>query len=155
MIFALCILHSAHCRSIQMNNNETTIPFSSKFFPYVDSCESVNSSSIEIKWIPSSSAKQIDLTQLSGAVTLGFYAGDRLFTYSTLINYPLTKLNESGKITINNLKADSIYKILFQPVYKGKGTTPLIVGTPPSELVRTYMEGKYYSIDLYVFVKFD
>lgn len=131
IILILCLLHSIQ-----------TIPFTQSMFPYPNVYRSLNSSSIEVTWLPSSRIKDIDLTQLTGTVTIGLYAGDKFNTYNSLIYYPLTKLNESGSIVINNLKPDSIYKIYVETVWKDDAKPRLIVTTIPETLVRTYMQGK-------------
>jgi hypothetical protein len=73
---------------------------------------------------------------------MAVYANARLYVNNAIINYPLTKLNETGKIVSVDLKSDTVHSIWFQMKWQDNATARMIVSNYSPQLVRTYMEGK-------------
>jgi hypothetical protein len=141
-ILSVFLLHSAHSLFLQGYNSETTIPFTTDMLPILDNYTSINSSSIEVHWHPSPKIQGINLTELSGTLTMAVYANARLYVNNAIINYPLTKLNETGKIVSVDLKSDTVHSIWFRSEWHDNDTGSMIVSNYFPQLVRTYMEGE-------------
>jgi len=142
LILPVFLLHSAHSLFLQGYNSETMIPFTSDMLPIVDNYTSINSSSVEVHWHPSPKIQGIDLTQLEGTLTMAAYANARVYVNNATISYPLTKLNETGKIVSVDLKSDTVHSIWFQMKWQDNATASMIETNYFPQLVRTYMEGK-------------
>lgn len=142
LILHVFLLHFAHSLFLQENNSETIIPFTTDMLPIIDSYTSINSSSVEIHWTPSPKIQGIDLTQLEGTLTMGAYANARVYVNNSTINYPLTKLNETGKIVFVDLKPDTVHSIWLKINWRDNASGSFIDSSYFPQLVRTYMEGK-------------
>lgn len=142
LILPVFLLHSAHSLFFDKYNSETVIPFTTDMLPIVDNYTSVNSSSIEVHWQPSPKIQGIDLTQLEGTLTIAAYANARVYVNNATISYPLTKLNETGKIVTVDLQSDTVHSIWFQMKWQDNASSSFIVSDYFPQLVRTYMEGK-------------
>lgn len=135
-VFAVHLFYSAHCRSIRTYSNGTVS--SLMIDPDFIKCsyEPINSTAIVASWNLSSSIENIDLAQDYGIYTLGIYLCDRFRTYSAHADYPASKLEEGGNITVINLSANIVYKIFFE-IITAAWTEVIDDGI----LIRTYMEG--------------
>lgn len=142
LIVFVSVVHSAHSLFLQGYNGETVIPFTADMLPIVDNYTSINSSSIEVHWHPSSEIEGIDLSQLEGTLTMSTYANARLYVNNATINYPLTKLNESGRTVFVGLKSNTVHSIWFKRTWRDNATGDFIDSNYFPQLVRTYMEGK-------------
>ena len=142
LILSVFLLHSTHSLFLQGYSSETTIPVTIDMLPIIDNYTSTNSSSIEVHWHPSPKIQGIDLTQLSGTLIMAAYANARLYVNNATINYPLTKLNESGKIVSVGLKSDTVHSLWFKNTWRDNASGSFIDTSYFPQLVRTYMEGE-------------
>ena len=142
LILLVLLLHFVHSLFLQEVNSGTTIPLTTDMLPTVDNYTSINSSSIEVHWHPSPKLHGINLTQLSGTLTMTVYANARLYVNNATMNYPLTQLNETGQIVSVGLKSDTVHSVWFQSKWQDNATGSLIVTSYFPQLVRTYMEGE-------------
>lgn len=127
---------------LQAKFSETKINFTENLLPDVDGYIPINSSAIETAWHPSSAAANTDFTQLSGTFNTAIYAGYRSPIYSATMIYPVTKLNETGKLVLAGLQPDTIYSVWFQQAWKDNGTTSSYTRSLFPTLVRTYTKSE-------------
>ena len=139
-VLSVLLLHFVCSFTQQTKIGEAQTSFTSLMFPYFDDYRAINSSDIAVNWYPSPNIANVSLTQLYGTLTIAAYAGYRSFTYSTILVYPLTKLNETGKIVITGLQADTIYSVRVHPEWKYGGQS--ISKGSFTKLVRTYPTSK-------------
>lgn len=110
-VISVLLMHFVCSFSGQTKISEAKNFFSSGMFPDFDNYTAINSSAIAVDWRPSWYIADYNLTQFYGNLTITAYAAHQLSTYSTILVYPLTKLNESGTIVVANLQADTIYSV--------------------------------------------
>lgn len=96
MVVLLYVLFLCSTQSLftPPNKDVTKIPFDYHMFPTLNPYTAINSSAINVSWIPSPAINGTDLSQFTGQLTFAIYAVTLRYTESTvIINYPLTKLN--------------------------------------------------------------
>ena len=141
-VLSVLSLHFACSVILQANIGETQTVFTANMFPYVDKYTPINSSTIEINFYPSPNIIGIDLTKLSGIITMTAYAISRTSMSVGSITYPMTQLNETGKIILGSLQPDTIYTVRFERTWRGSGGDMIIIRDITPALVRTYAVSK-------------
>jgi len=138
LFFLLAVPYSSKCH---------TIPFDGDMLPQILTLMSINSSSIQLVWRPSSSLENIDIDQLSGKFTVSLYVGTRIYVFNKVVIYEASKLNTTDSITITGLVPDTIYHTCFGSKWYEQNSTievyPRRVIPPnPCRLLRTYATGE-------------
>jgi hypothetical protein len=138
LVFILAIPYSTKC---------DTIPFDDDMLPQILTLMSINSSSIQLVWRPSSSLANIDIDQLSGNFTVSLYVGTRIHVFNKVVVYDANKLNTTDSITIAGLAPDTIYHACFGSKWYEQNSTfeddPRRAIRPhPCRLLRTYATGE-------------
>ncbi|CAF3215203.1 unnamed protein product [Rotaria sp. Silwood2] len=113
----------------------------------INTLMSINSSSIQLMWRPSSSLQGIDINQLSGNFTVSLYVGTRNNVSNKAVVYDVSKLNTSDSITITGLAPDTVYHTCFDSKWYDQNSTAednaLRAFPPPKcRLLRTYATGE-------------
>ena len=111
-------------------------------FPYLNDFMPINSSTIEISWYPSPNIAGIDLANLSGTINLTAYAISRSSVSTGISTFPMTKLNETGKIVFAGLQPNTIYSVRFDRAWQGTESNAIISQDINPKLMRTYATGK-------------
>lgn len=140
VLFVL-LLHVVFSFTQQTKIGEGRTAFTADFFPHFHNYRAINSSAIAIDWYPSSEIANISLDQLYGTMNISAYAGYQLYTYSKILAYPLTKLDENGTIVITGLQQNTIYSVRVYPGWR-HGNDIILQNGLLTNLVRTYTTSK-------------